>query len=282
MTLVGIAVTDVERFEMKACIHTADIRMVVDADHDLAFAATHEVGHPLVVLERKVHAVPGGLPVRRVHIVESVSAVITLRAFKPREIFNVGAGQALPGGREVLLDPQQVDGRSSRRSTERLPGDLAGESMVLQVEESGGALNVGEGFGAGHFLPFEHLARAERPFELAHELFEVVLHDAVKRDQVAVDVVEDFDRRWLGLHEVERGTAGKDFNVAFVWWKKRDEAISQATFAAHPRDDGCGHRKQDLYCMDKQVLGSPRFVHGVRALAGLAGNICRDGGRVGC
>jgi len=34
--------------------------------------------------------------------------------------------------------------------------------------------------------------------------------------------------------------------------------------------------------MDKQVLGSPRFVHGVRALAGLAGTICRDGDRVGC
>lgn len=31
----------------------------------------------------------------------------------------------------------------------------------------GGALNVGEGFGAGHPLPLEHLARAERSFELA-------------------------------------------------------------------------------------------------------------------
>ena len=154
--------------------------------------------------------------------------------------------------------------------------------MVLQVEESGGALDVGESFGAGHFLPFEHLPRAERPFELAHELFEVVLHDAVKRDQVAVDVVEDFDRRWLGLHEVERGTAGKDFDVAFVWRKKRNEAVGKAAFAAHPRDDGCRHKKQDLYCMDKQVLGSPRFVHGARALAGLAGTICRDGGRSGC
>ena len=85
-----------------------------------------------------------------------------------------------------------------------------------------------------------------------------------------------------GLHEVERGTAGKDFNVAFVWRKKRNEAVGQAAFAAHPRDDGCRHKKQDLCCMDKQVLGSPRFVHGARALAGLAGTICRDGGRSGC
>ncbi|MNE40902.1 hypothetical protein D3C80_1349490 [compost metagenome] len=52
--------------------------------------------------------------------------------------------------------------------------------MVLQVEKSGGALDVGEGFRAGHLLPFEHLPRTERPFELAHELFEVVLHHAVQ------------------------------------------------------------------------------------------------------
>jgi hypothetical protein len=64
-------------------------------------------------------------------------------------VLNVGAGQARPGGREVFLDPQQVDRRASGGGTERLPGDLAGEGMVLQVKESGGALVVGEGFGAG-------------------------------------------------------------------------------------------------------------------------------------
>jgi hypothetical protein len=53
--------------------------------------------------------------------VEGVGTVIALSAFKPGEIFNVGAGQALPGGREVFLNPQQVDGRASGRGTKRLP-----------------------------------------------------------------------------------------------------------------------------------------------------------------
>lgn len=114
--------------------------------------------------------------------------------------------------------------------------------MVLQVEKSCGALDVGEGFGAAHLLPLEHLPRTVRPFELAHELFEVVLRHAVQRHQVAVDVVEDCDRCCLRPHEVERGTAGKDFNVAFVRWEQRNEAVGQAVFAAHPRDDGCRHR----------------------------------------
>jgi hypothetical protein len=73
-----------------------------------------------------------------------------------------------------------------------------------------------EGFGASHLLPLKHLARAQRPFELAHELFEVVLHDAIQRHQVAIDVVQDFNGRGLGSHEVKRGAAGKDFDVAFV------------------------------------------------------------------
>ncbi|MNI85770.1 hypothetical protein D3C73_1427920 [compost metagenome] len=110
--------------------------------------------------------------------------------------------------------------------------------MVLQVKKSGGTLDVGKGFDTSHLLPLEHLARTERPFELAHKLFEVVLHDAVQRHQVAVDVVEDFHRCRLGPHEVQRGAAGKDFDVAFVRWKQRNKAIGQAAFAAHPRDDG--------------------------------------------
>lgn len=33
-----------------------------------------------------------------------------------------------------------------------------------------------------------------------------------------------------------------------------------------------------LYCMDKQAIGSPRFVHKAEAAAGLAGRVCGFGG----
>ncbi|MNP05318.1 hypothetical protein D3C76_972650 [compost metagenome] len=89
---------------------------------------------------------------------EGVGPVIAFGAVEPRQIFHVGTGQTLPGGREVFLNPQQVDGRPSGGGTERLPSDLASKGMVLQVEESGGALDVSESFGAGHLLPLEHLA----------------------------------------------------------------------------------------------------------------------------
>lgn len=82
--------------------------------------------------------------------------------------------------------------------TKRLPRHLASKSMVLQIEEPGGALDIGEGFRTRHLLPLEHLTGAKRPFELPHEFFQVVLHDTVQRHQVAVDVVDDFNRCGLG------------------------------------------------------------------------------------
>lgn len=228
---------------MEAVEHTANVRVIVDAHHHLAFAAPHKVGHPLVILKGKIHTIACCLPVRWIHVMKGVGTVITFGAIQPRQVFNIGAGQTLPSGREIFLDPQQVDRRAGSRGTKRLPRHLAGKGMVLQVEETRGALYVGEGFRAGHLLPLEHLPRTERPFELADEFFQMVLHDAVQRHQVAVDVVEDFNRRGLGTLEVERCAAGKDLDIAFVGWEERDKAVGQAAFAAHPRDDGCRHIK---------------------------------------
>lgn len=74
--------------------------------------------------------------------------------------------------------------------------------MVLQVKESGGTLDVSQSFRAGHFLQLEYLPRAEGPFELAHEFFQVVLNHAVQGHQVAVDVVKHFDRGRLWAQKV--------------------------------------------------------------------------------
>ena len=228
---------------MKALKHPPNVRVIIDADHDLPFAAPHKVSHTLVILEGKVHAITRRLPVRRVHVVKGVGTVVAFSTGQPGQVFNVGAGQPLPRCRQVFLDPQQVDSRTCGRGAERLSSDLASKGVMLQVEKTRSTLNISESFRAGHLLPLEHLAGAERPFELAHKFFQVVLHHAVQRYQVAVDVVEDFNLRGLGTHKVERGAAGENFDVAFVGWEERDKTVGQTAFAAHPRDDGCGHIK---------------------------------------
>lgn len=70
-------------FEVEAIEGSADVRVIVDADHYPALAAPHEVGHPLVLLEREVDAVAGGLPVRRVHVEERVRSIVALGAIEP-------------------------------------------------------------------------------------------------------------------------------------------------------------------------------------------------------
>lgn len=263
---------------MEAVEGAPDIRVVVDADHHLPLAPTHEVGHALVLLEEEVDAVAGGLPIGGIHVEERVRSIIAFCAGEPGQVLDVGTGEALPGGGQIFLDAQQVDGRPGSGGTERLPGDLATEGMLLQVEEPGSALDVGEGFGACHLLPLEYLARAERPFELADELLQMVLHNAVEGDQVTVEIIQHLHRGGLGTQEEQRGTASEDFDIAFMRGKEGDQAVGQAAFATHPGDDWRGHRYASLYCMDKQVLGSPRFVHKAEATAGLAGWVCGFGG----
>lgn len=99
------------------------------------------------------------------------------------------------GCRQRLLNPQQIDAWGRGRRAEALPGNLAGKCMVLQVEKAGCSLDVGHGFGPAVLQPLEDLARRQSPFELADELFQMVLHDAVEIDQFAVDIVQYLDQR---------------------------------------------------------------------------------------
>lgn len=97
-----------------------NVRMVVDADHDLPFATSHELGDALIVFKGKIHAIACRLPVRRIHVVKGVGTVVALSAVQPRKVLNVGAGQPLPSGRQVFFDAQQVDCRGGGCGTETL------------------------------------------------------------------------------------------------------------------------------------------------------------------
>lgn len=96
LPLIGQAVTNIHHLEMKTFKDTADIGMIIDADHHLSLATPHEVSNALVVLKGKVHTVACCLPVRRIHIVKCVGTVVAFGAVQPGQVFNVGTGQPLP------------------------------------------------------------------------------------------------------------------------------------------------------------------------------------------
>jgi hypothetical protein len=114
------------------------------------------------------------------------------------------------------------------------------KGLVLQVIKAGGALYVGQGLAGRDLVPLEDLAAAERPFELADKLFQVVLHHAVEVDHVAVDVVDDFDLGGLA-QKVKGCAARKHLDVAGVGWEAAQDGVGKTAFAAKPGDDGGGH-----------------------------------------
>lgn len=89
--IVRYAVFDAQIMHGKAVKHPPDIRVIVDADHGFALDATEYLGHFLVLLPAKWHAVSLGLPVRRIHIEEGVGAIVAADAVLPGEVFHRGA-----------------------------------------------------------------------------------------------------------------------------------------------------------------------------------------------
>ena len=133
-------VLDAGGIHLEARKHAPDIRVVVQAQNGLAFQSPHQLGHLLVLSEFKLHAITGRLPVRRVQVKQCVRPVISLHALVPVQVFDVGSGQSQVRGRQVLLDAHQVERWRGDGRAPVLPVDLPAEGMLLQVEETGRAL----------------------------------------------------------------------------------------------------------------------------------------------
>lgn len=60
LTLIRVAVTNIKHLKAEPVKDFANVRIVIDADHDLTFTTPHEVGHAPVVVELKINSVPSG------------------------------------------------------------------------------------------------------------------------------------------------------------------------------------------------------------------------------
>lgn len=103
--------------------------MVIQAHDGFALHAAHELRHPLVLAERKIDAVPLGLPIRRGEVEQRVRPVVALDAVGPVQVsmyvparrrcaalndssmrsrFGAGAVVAVPNVRPSSLAPKHV------------------------------------------------------------------------------------------------------------------------------------------------------------------------------
>ena len=166
--------------------------------------------------------------------------VVPAYALLPVQALDVHALQTQPGGAQVLLDAHHVGCRCRGSSAPALTLHAPTKGLVLQVIEPGGPLDIGQRLAGRDLRPLEDLAAAQRPLELTHELLQVVLHHPVKRDHVAIDVVDDLHLGRLP-QEVKGCTASKHLHVAGVLGKAGQDGVGQTAFAAQPGDDGRCH-----------------------------------------
>src|SRR5690606_9611706 len=170
-----------------------------------------------------------------VHEEEGVVVVVGLEDFFPGAVLDGGLVQARGDGADSIEARLAAGERCLARDSE--VAALAGEGEFVACEPAGAALDLGE---AGLRLEvLELLARVEHQLQLGAEGLGMAAGVAHERDQVAVDVVDDLDRRRL-LGEKHRAAAEEDFDVGVVRRDQREEVLEQATFAAGPADDGFG------------------------------------------
>ena len=175
--------------------------MVVDGQHHFAFAGTHHFGQQLVLFPAECPAVAFALPVGRVSVEEAVRAVVAFETAVPGFVFDIHAVQSAPCCPQIFCNAGNAPCPCGGGRAKALSSGFTAEGSVLQVVETCGALDVGEGFGWGTLQQGEGLAAGQGPCKLAHEFVVVVLQDAVEVDQVAVDVIEHFDFGGRLAHE---------------------------------------------------------------------------------
>ena len=137
-----------------------------------------------------------------------------------------------------------MSNRPGRAGAETAPRYLAAIGGALQIEDAGGAFEIGQRFGIGSHQPLELGARGDLEPHHFDERHIVALQDAVECDDLAVDIVDHLDR--CGLIAAQEHAAHADERLGIgVVRDRRDapgQALCQAALATDIGGDGLRRR----------------------------------------
>ena len=227
----------------------AHLGAVVEREDEAALEAAKDAGHPGKVLAREdaVAVVSFMPPVGRVDVEQGEGAVVAADEGGPVQALDMDTLEPGVGAAHQLTHPHAGEpGRVMRGrrvlARRRRGRRLAAEGQPLDVDETGGALNIGQRLRRHLEQAAKLAARGNHPVELAREFVGVLAGNPEQVDDVAVDVVENLAPGPLATAQEDARHAAEGLGVAAV--RHRLDALGDAArkqpLAAEPGRDGIG------------------------------------------
>ena len=128
-------------------------------------------------------------------------------------------------------------GGAADRDAEIALADLAAEREPLEVEEAGGAFQVGQRVGGGEAQALEFAAAGHLPAQHVHQRDVVALQHPEQGRHIGADVVDHLGRGAGRPAEEHPAHAHERLHIGLVRdaVEARDDAPGEAAFATHPR-----------------------------------------------
>ena len=202
-------------------------------------------------------------PIRRIEIKERGGAVEPAEDLLVRQAFDLDAGQAAVRFFDDLRHPFGIEARQRGNVIVVLPAtDQARIRVLLEVEEPGGALDIGEALRVLNLKQLEPLSAHDDELQEPQQFLIVELADPEEVHDIAVQVVQNFSRRRFLVKEHLR-SARERLHVGGVLGEDRDDLLRDAVLATDVRKRaaheslgvmGCEEEVRRLNCFSARLL----------------------------
>ncbi|HEV8414591.1 MAG TPA: hypothetical protein VGQ49_13430 [Bryobacteraceae bacterium] len=214
---------------------------VVQRENELALQVAELFRKIREVIVSEIESVQRTAPVRRIQIEQRGSPVKPFEDIGVRQTLNLNPLKSLVC---IFKELGKASGIETRRSNNGVTvssvTNQACESVFLEIEKAGGALDIGQCVGVFGLEECEPFPADEDELEIPEKFLMMALADPKEVHHVAVQVVQDLDGGRVFVKEHLRA-ASKRFNVRRVLRKDLDDLRGDAILPSYicERSDHC-------------------------------------------
>ena len=208
---------------------------VIQRQHKLTLQVTEPVGQFREIVVREIELVQLEAPIRWVQIEQGRWPIKVIEDFRIRHTLDLNPLESPMCIFNELGKSLQVEtGSLHDQAMVMSVPHQSRERVLLEVEETSRALDVGQRLRVFRLKEREPLAAHEDELEIPEEFLVVQLADPEEVHEFTVKIIQDLDRRRL-LMEENLGASGERLDIRLVCWKDLYDLIGNAVL---PSDVG--------------------------------------------